>query len=189
MTVIGLTGLAGAGKSTLAQIFVEDHGFTRLSFAGPLKKMLRTLDPIIGEQYGETVRLSEVFEVHSEDQLKRIPVWGDEYRRLMQVLGTECIRAEMDDFWTVLASNQVEVLDGKYVFDDVRFPNEAALVKYYNVDGLWNIYRPGVDTATAHASEQHAGKLGETLWLGNDGTLDKLRHSAAMALEEMRASA
>jgi len=188
MTVIGLTGLAGAGKSTLAQILVEDHGFTRLSFAGPLKKMLRTLDPIIGEQYGETVRLSEVFEVHSEDQLKRIPVWGDEYRRLMQVLGTECIRAEMDDFWTVLASNQVEDLDKDYVFDDVRFPNEAALVKYYNVDGLWNIYRPGTE-AGSHASEQLAGKLGETLWLGNDGELDKLRHSATMALEEMRASA
>lgn len=36
---IGITGLAGAGKSTAAQFLVEEHGFTRLPFAGPLKKM------------------------------------------------------------------------------------------------------------------------------------------------------
>lgn len=36
---IGLTGLAGAGKSTAAQFLAVEHGFTRLSFAGPLKQM------------------------------------------------------------------------------------------------------------------------------------------------------
>lgn len=37
--IIGLTGLAGAGKSTAAQFLVAEHGFSRVPFAGPLKRM------------------------------------------------------------------------------------------------------------------------------------------------------
>lgn len=37
--VIGLTGLAGAGKSTAAQFLVDAHDFTRMPFAAPLKRM------------------------------------------------------------------------------------------------------------------------------------------------------
>lgn len=37
--IIGLTGLAGAGKSTAARFLEEEHGFSRVPFAGPLKRM------------------------------------------------------------------------------------------------------------------------------------------------------
>ena len=37
--IIGLTGLAGAGKSTAARFLSEEHGFTVLPFTGPLKRM------------------------------------------------------------------------------------------------------------------------------------------------------
>jgi hypothetical protein len=183
MTVIGLTGLARAGKSTVAQILVEDHGFTRVSFAAPLKRMVRTLDPIITT---DGQRLSDIWELHRGDEA-HIKKWYPEYRRVLQVLGTDCIRSEWDDFWLLLAAQAVDG-HGDFVFDDCRFPNEAQFIRGYNdsADGLWNIHRPDTDPAVdGHASEQHAGKLGETLWLGNDGTLDQLRHSVRMALEEM----
>lgn len=37
--IIGLTGLAGAGKSTAARFLEQEHGFSRVPFAGPLKRM------------------------------------------------------------------------------------------------------------------------------------------------------
>lgn len=184
MTVIGLTGWGGSGKSTAAEMLVEDHGFTRVSFAGPLKRMVFTLDPIITD---DGQRLSQIWELHQGDE-RHIKTWYPEYQRILRTLGTECVRAEDEDFWVRAMGNRLEA-DVDYVIDDVRLPNEAALVKTLNPDGLWNIYRPDMEAPSDHLSEQLAGKLGETLWISNDGTLGKLQYSIEMALQEMRTSA
>lgn len=168
MQVIGLTGYAGSGKSTVANYLVEAHGFTRLSFAAPLKKMLRTLDPIVGATAsGKPVRLEIAALGRTEQGLKESH-YGDEYRRLLQVLGTDCIRAVDQDFWVNAAVKQMTDPDGKYVFDDVRFPNEADTIKHYNYWGLWNVTRPGYVAVNGHASEQHAGNMGEGLTIYNN---------------------
>jgi hypothetical protein len=151
MHVVGLTGYAESGKSTTAQYLVEQHGFTRLSFAAPLKKMLRTLDPLLGEH-----RLSALFGHYGDENAIKSSPWGNEYRRLLQVY-----------FWVLAAGRQMTDPEGRYVFDDARFPNEADFIKSLNPYGLWNIDRPGFGPTNSHASEQHAGKLGETVWLWN----------------------
>lgn len=198
MQVIGLTGFAGAGKSTVANYLVEEHGFTRLSFAAPLKKMLRTLNPIMGRppifwsaSMGD-FRLSDLWAL-SERQCQDFPgtpeqwikdgPWGDEYRRLLQVLGTDCIRAVDEGFWVQAAIMQMVGQDGNYVFDDARFPNEAAVIKGYNPLGLWNIERPGYAAVNGHASEQHAGNMGELIWLQNGADLEGLHDQIDFALD------
>lgn len=193
-TVVGLTGYAGVGKSTAANYLVERHGFTRLSFAGPLKKMLRTLNPIIditdnegGQEYGQ-VRVGELFKLGwTENQIKEDPDMGAEYRRLLQVLGTDCIRAVDPEFWVRAAVDQIGAT-GKYVFDDVRFPNEAEAIKGANHLGLWNLEAPGVHAANGHSSEQHAGRMGESLWLFNrpkdfEYLYDQIDRAVEMVLE------
>ena len=45
--IIGLSGYAQAGKDTVAQMLVEDYGYTRLGFADIIKKACYYLDPII----------------------------------------------------------------------------------------------------------------------------------------------
>ena len=180
MAVIGLTGYAGSGKSAVAQFLVEDHGFTRLSFAAPLKRMVRTLDPIIAN---DGRRLSDLWDPHQGDE-SHIKKWYPEYRRVLRVLATECIREHDPDFWVKAALSQIETFKN-YVFDDCRFPNEAELVLDWNLHGLWNISRPGLEATNSHASEQHAGKLAETVWISNDGTLEDLRGYVAEALAEM----
>lgn len=170
--VVGLTGYAGAGKSTAANYLVERHGFTRLSFAGPLKKMLKTLDPILGVSDGEPVPLSNLLSETpiangwTENDLKADPELGPEYRRLLQVLGTDCIRAVDPEFWVRAALAQIQP-GGSYVFDDVRFPNEAEAILEFYYRGLWYVEAPGVHAANDHSSEKHAGKMGETAWLFN----------------------
>lgn len=183
--IIGLTGYAASGKSTVANYLVEKHGFERVSFAGPLKKMLRTLNPILsvtdnegGDEYGLT-RAGEIFELGwTENAVKEDPEMGPEYRRLLQVLGTDCIRAVDPEFWVNAAMTPL-VPGAKYVFDDVRFPNEAAVISPWS---RWQVIRPG-RTQGEHASEQHAGKMGERIQLLNDSTPENLFAAVDGALE------
>lgn len=190
MNVIGLSGFAGAGKSSVAEYLVNVHGYTRLSFAAPLKNMLRTLDPVVGSKltlaYGngyvaKPVRLSDLTRFHTEQEIKDGP-YGKEYRRLLQVLGTDCIRAHDEHFWVNAASAQMTDEDGKYVFDDVRFPNEAEVIKEYNEFGLWHISRPGFEAVNGHTSEAHAGKMGEAYSIINDTDLERLHSGIEVAL-------
>lgn len=175
MRVVGLTGYAGVGKSTVAEYLVEKHGFTRLSFAAPLKKMLRTLNPIVGsslvlhEGGPRSITLADVFARNDNSELQvKASTYGDEYRRLLQVLGTDCVRAVDESFWIRAAVAQMtDDVAGRYVFDDVRFPNEADTIKGYSYAGLWKIDAPGIHAANGHASEQYTGNMGEYVWIVN----------------------
>lgn len=185
MNVIGLTGYAGAGKSTVANYLVEAHGYTRLSLAAPLKKMVLTLDPYVSSGFDDQFyRVSEILDNHGETAAK---VLFPEYRRLLQVLGTDCIRSIDPEFWIKAAENSLTDDDGnpegKYVFDDVRFPNEADLIKKYGEYGLWNVVRPGYEAVNGHSSEAHAGKMGENLHVINDYSLVELHSQLDMMLE------
>lgn len=166
---IGLTGKAGAGKGVVADYLVEHHGFTKVSFAGPLKKMLLTLDPLLSSDFDDQrYRLSEVIE-HGEAHVKQ---YFPEYRRLLQVLGTDCIRSLDETFWVRAAMQQITA-KGNYVFDDVRFPNEALAVQAQGT--LWCIIRDEHDGGAGnHASEQWAGQMNENYHLPNDGTIAEL---------------
>jgi hypothetical protein len=187
MQVVGITGYAGSGKSTVANYLVEKHGFTRLSFAGPLKEMLRKLDPylapspVAGFGGDEPLSLSDLLAVMDENEIKASSA-GKEYRRLLQVLGTDCIRSIDPDFWIKAAVAQMTDEDGRYVFDDVRFPNEADVIKEYNPWGLWNIYRPGYEAVNGHESEKYAGNMDEYQAIGNVTTLTYLQNNVDYAL-------
>ena len=193
--IIGLTGLAGCGKSTLANYLVEKHGFERLSFAGPLKKMIRTLNPILGitdneggEEYGE-VRAGDLQSPELGWSEADIKAEFPEYRRLLQVLGTDCIRAVDDNFWVRAAGQGVGKFDGRFVFDDCRFPNEARAIKegfgWIGKTGtLWNIPREGL-LRGEHSSEQWAGKMDENFHLTNDGTPEELFRQADCIIKHL----
>ena len=205
--IVGLTGYAGAGKSTVAEYLVNGHGFTRVSFAAPLKKMLRTLNPIIGNppvfdtvgKYKPYFYLNDLFELVERDgrmfdddtpaeTVIKEGSWGAEYRRLLQVLGTDCIRAVDEDFWVNAALKQMDDPNGRYVFDDVRFPNEAEVIKGLSPHGLWYVSRPGVHATNGHASEQHAGKMDETGWVENaDNEFEFLHSQIDAALSKVAA--
>lgn len=164
--LIGLSGLAGSGKSEVAAILVNEFGFTRVKFADPLKNMLRTLMRDMG--YCE-----DDIERHVEGDLKEaiIPEIGVTMRHLMVTLGTEWGRdAVHPDLWTRLwaasADNHTDV-----VVDDVRFVNEVDLIRGRG-GKIWRIERTGL-VAGDHVSEQLAV---EPDVIGfNDGTLEELR--------------
>lgn len=198
MIVIGLSGYARVGKDTVADILVSGYGFEKRSFAAPLKEMLRKLDPMLGSSYrrvgedgyssalmGEW-RLSDLLEEGlSEDEIK---AQYPEYRRLLQVLGTDCVRAIDDDFWIKVARHSMTDPNGKYVFTDVHFPNEANMI--YGIGNfkgdttdVWQVTRPTVGLPEgSHISEQWAGRMGETVEIINNSDLKTLKDTVDIAM-------
>lgn len=186
--LIGLTGHAGHGKSSVADYLVAVHGFIKMSFADELKSMLHRVDPIIAFEHGAVVRLSDAFDMTGGDELLVKNLYP-EYRRSMQALGTDGIRTVSGNFWVDLMEERIEAQfksdpSSYIVVDDVRFPNEAGLFDpEWNPDAsLWNVFRPGEEQNTEHESEQWAGKLGESLFISNRTTLKNLHNSVDEAL-------
>lgn len=118
MRLIGIAGPARAGKDTLASYLLDNlsDDWSRSSFADPLKEMLRAIG------------------VDCSDDAKAVidDSYGVTPRHMMQTLGTEWGRHMIDgDIW-VKAFARLNA--GKCVIvPDVRFENEAALVREHGV--------------------------------------------------------
>lgn len=162
-----------SGKSTAAQVFLA-HGYVHVSFAEPLKKMIRTL--LVNAGMDETIAWR-----HTNLDLKEevIPGLNVTARKLMQTLGTEWGRLIDQDLWVNLAKvNIANLLDRGYnvVVDDVRYRNEADMLRKKFHAELYGIVRPGQVDTTGHSSE---GALDDYGYFKdviiNDGTLDHFK--------------
>lgn len=124
---IGLSGLSGSGKTTIAKIISNNYGLELLSFAWPVKN-------IAMHEFGW-------------DGQK-----DDRGRRLLQVLGTDAGRIYDDGIWVRKMIHHIRYCDiNKWIIDDVRFDNEAITV---NEEGgfVFRITGRGQDN-TCHQSE------------------------------------
>lgn len=138
-----------SGKTTVAN-YLTRHGYQRVSFAEPIKEMAAGLLQNLG--YTEAAAL---YRVH-EDKYARIPEIGVTVRHMLQTLGTEfgreCLHPEV---WLISwrqRADRVLAAGHNIVVDDMRFLNEAALLRSRGAQ-LWRITRPGATSSSSHASE------------------------------------
>lgn len=124
--LIGLMGPAGAGKTTVANMLRERHGYMVISLADPLRDMLGALlsGLGVGHEWMENRELKE----------RPIPIIGASYRKLAQTLGTEWGRQRIDPtLWVRLCAHKIQELRGTHyeavVVHDIRFANEAGMIR------------------------------------------------------------
>jgi hypothetical protein len=153
-TLVGLSGYAQVGKDTVGRILTEKYGFERVSFADKLREVALAIDPLIDAVPGEernqihTMRLGPLVQQVGWEKAKQWP----EVRRLLQVIGTDAGRAILgDNVWVDAAFKPLQPAK-KYVFTDVRFPNEATAIRE-NGGILLRIERPGYGPVNNHPSE------------------------------------
>ncbi len=163
--VIGLAGLAQAGKTTVADAIVDQLAADpaivncqKLAFAGRLKEVLATM-------IGQDISFN-----HQENKSARL--YGDsdwKARDFLIVFGTELVRKQLgENFWTDIIAHRLAKLTQPtvVVIDDVRFPNELNLTNSLGLTVM--LRREGVQKTFEHSSEQ-PDKLGITTIVDNDG--------------------
>ena len=186
MIVIGLTGAAGSGKDTAADYLVERYGFKKMAFADALKAMLDTLNPYVADD----VRVMDVRRESRIDAEATLKKHFPEYRRLLQVLGTECVRSADPDFWVDRLVRKVHALgeSRNIVVTDCRFPNEVEALESLLADAhtFWHVIRPSLPKSpgNVHSSESWAGRMGETPLL-NDGDKPALYAEVDQLLDKL----
>lgn len=178
---------AGCGKSTLADYLIEQHGFTRLSFAEPLKDMTRVLLENFGYTPADAYHMTHV---NKHAPIPEIDPRIDA-RHLLRTIGTEwgrtCVHTDIWlRCWSARYLNLIASGLNNVVVDDMRFLNEATHIDMYGGE-LWCINRPGTKRDTTHASEGGLDDLDNDPFLSfahiidNDGALADL-YSAVDAI-------
>ena len=170
MTLPRLIGLyspaPGCGKTTVASLLTKHRS---LSFAAPLKRAVWSMLNDLG---------LGGFHCIYADKEAIIPELGVSARHMMQTLGTEWGRACIHpDFWVMIARAKAERImndGGSVVIDDVRFPNEAAMIRDLGGE-LWRIDRPGVIYSGDHSSEGGLEDITPDRVIVNAGTIDQLK--------------
>lgn len=164
-TIIGFCGRCQSGKTELAKI-CEEFGFEKISFATPLKQLVANLlNCTITEV--NNLKTAKFNFVCDEEKCKfvseecNIPIeiinehllnkTFENTRQMLQFIGTNVIRNYNND-WHVNKTKELIKQNKNYVIDDVRFPNEANMIKELNGD-LWFIIRPKIDNVSNHESE------------------------------------
>jgi hypothetical protein len=180
--IIGICGLIGAGKDTIADYLVNIYGFKRESFAGTLKDAVAAV-------FGWDRELLEGRTTHSRAWREQVDPWWAERlgipgltpRWVLQHWGTEVVRrAFHDDTWIAALENRLRNQQDHVVISDCRFPNEIAAIKraggivvrvtrgpepswYYLAEmsnrGL-TVFQDELKSVGIHASE--------TAWIGTD---------------------
>ena len=137
--IIGICGLIGSGKDTVADYLVNVHEFRRESFAGTLKDAVAAVfgwDRILLE--GRTKASREWREQVDPWWAERLNMPHLTPRWILQYWGTEvCRQGFHDDIWIAALENRLRQRTGHTVISDVRFPNEIKAIKEQGGKIIW----------------------------------------------------
>jgi len=193
--IIGVCGLIGAGKDTIADYLVNIHEFRRDSFAATLKDAVSAVFGWDRDMLEGRTRSSREWREKPDEWWSQRLGQDITPRWILQHWGTEvCRQAFHDDIWIASLENKLRNTRDHVVISDCRFPNEIQAIRsqggtvirvvrgpdpqwysiaehaHYGVDGAWAT----LQTFGIHASE--------TAWIGthfdfvldNNGSLDDL---------------
>lgn len=184
--IVGICGLIGSGKGTVADILVNTYNFEKISFADSLKD---AVSAVFGwSRYlleGDTERSREFREEVDEWWAEKLQMPGLTPRIVLQKWGTEvCREGWHQDIW--IASLERKISNGNFVIPDTRFPNEIEMIQRLGGKVWWvkrgenpewfDLYRShSIIPQDVHASEWAWAKSNFDLIIENNGTVTDLK--------------
>lgn len=186
--IIGVCGLIGSGKDTIADYLQNIHQFRRESFAHTLKDAVSSI-------FGWDRELIEGRTRESREWREQVDPWWAERlnmpnltpRLVLQLWGTEVARKGFhDNIWIASLENKLRKTKDDVVISDCRFPNEIRAIKdaggivirvtrgvdpeWFELAEIvnrgpdknieWRLSKDRLDNYGVHASE--------TAWIGTD---------------------
>jgi len=183
--LIGLSGKKRSGKDTAGNYLIEKYDYVQYSFAGPLKKACQEIFMFTDEQT----------EGHDKEILD--DRWGVSARKVFQIFGTEMFRDKLgeffpemehikENFWTYrfemwYAQQKQKDPNVKVVVTDIRFQNEATIVKKLGGRVIKVNRNTGMSTDN-HSSEKNIDLIKGDITIKNNGTLEEYYQELEKAL-------
>lgn len=188
--LIGLVGLIGSGKDTVAARLVEKHGFKRDSFAKSLKDATANIfgwpRELLEGQTKESREWREQADIFWSQRFKKeiTPRW------VLQYFGTEVCRGSMlDSIWV---DSLVARYNGdKTVISDTRFVNEIKTIREQN--GKIILIKRG-DIPSREEMQASGAHQSEWDWIGckfdhvidNNSTLKALNSKVDSLIDQLQ---
>lgn len=168
--IVGISGKAGAGKDTAAEVLIRTYGFQKCSLADPIKNIAKSIFDFSDEQlWGPSHKRNEV-DVR----------YGTTPRHVLQTLGTEWARSVYPLIWIECFLRKVRQFPHtNFVVADVRFENEVTALRQAGAT-LLRIVRPKPQlfgAAAEHPSEREQDSVPDSAFdhvIINDGSIADL---------------
>ena len=207
--IIGLSGLAGSGKDTVANFIAKKHKFVKVSFASALKDATASI-------FSWPRDLLEGDTDESREWREQVdPYWSAKFgytvtpRIMLQQFGTNVCREYLDDnIWINCVEKKLQEHSKNKlntIITDVRFPNEVKMLR--NVGGKvfrvkrgqdpewWDLAakansKSDIDLITNKLEIEYNLLISEWAWVGtsfdsiinNDSTIDALEEKVTNIL-------
>lgn len=133
--VIGINGFAGSGKDTVADYFIQNHGYTKIAMADAVKDVLSIIFGWDRQMLEGDTKESRYWRTQLDEYWSQQLGYEISPRIAMQRIGTDLFRTHFHlDIWCMIVRRKIMQVNGPVIITDLRFANEIAMANEFQCD-------------------------------------------------------